>query len=167
MSRAWDKAINLGDEIRALDYCGITRAKAIEANPSEPTLLEIRCIVLGWSPKTTAPEPAGSETKQKSTSGSGNKDGKVRARIDIDFTVKPRPAPHNGTDIPVMDIDVDVDVSASIIYGSVSPYEGNTGEAQIGDMLGKIIQQKQAPGVELGGGVWRDAVKKFEKGVFA
>lgn len=166
ISRAWDRAISLGDEIRALDYCGITKAKAIESNPSEPTLLEIRCIIIGRSSKTTAPESTGSEMKRTSPSGSGNISGKARTRIDIDFTVKPR-LTHNGTDTLDMDVDVDIDVSASIIYGSVSSYEGGVGESRIGDMLGKIIQQKQAPGVKLGGGVWRDAVKKFERRVFA
>ncbi|KAG5302074.1 chromosome segregation protein [Histoplasma ohiense] len=166
ISRAWDRAISLGDEIRALDYCGITKAKAIESNPSEPTLLEIRCIIIGRSAKTTAPESTGSEIKRKSPSESGNISGKARTRIDIDFTVKPR-LTHNGTDTLDMDVDVDIDVSARIIYGSVSSYEGGVGESRIGDMLGKIIQQKQAPGVKLGGGVWRDAVKKFERGVFA
>ncbi|PGH02362.1 kinetochore protein Spc7 [Blastomyces parvus] len=162
ISRAWDKAISLGDEIRALDYCGITRVKAIEAKPSEPTLLEIRCMVLGWS----APESSGGGAKQISPSTSGNMDGKVRARIDVDFTVKPRPA-QSGKDAPDMDIDLDIDVSATIIYGSLSSYEGNASQAQIGDMLEKIIQQKQAPEAKLGGGVWRDAVKKFERRVFA
>ncbi|OJD24056.1 hypothetical protein ACJ73_04586 [Blastomyces percursus] len=168
MARAWDKAISLGDEIRALDYCGITRAKAIEAKPSEPTLLEIRCMVLGWSSATTAPESIGGDAKQKiSPSKSGNVNGKVRARVDVDFTVKPRPA-RSGKDTPGMDIDVDIDVSASIIYGSLSSYEGDAGQAQIGDMLEKIIiQQKQAPKAKLGGGLWRDAVKKFERRVFA
>ncbi|KLJ12115.1 hypothetical protein EMPG_12760 [Blastomyces silverae] len=166
ISRAWDKAISLGDEIRALDYCGITRAKAIEAKPSEPTLLEIRCMVLGWSSTTTAPESTGGDAEQISPSKSGNMDGKVRARIDVDFTVKPRSA-QSGKDTPDMDIDVDIDVSASIIYGSLSSYKGDAGQAPIGDMLEKIIQQKQAPGAKLGGGVWRDAVKKFERRVFA
>ncbi|KAL2371192.1 chromosome segregation protein [Blastomyces gilchristii SLH14081] len=165
MARAWDKAISLGDEIRALDYCGITRAKAIEAKPSEPTLLEIRCMVLGWSSTTIAPESTGGDAKQISPLKSRNVDGKVRARIDVDFTVKPRPA-QSGKDTPDMDIDVDIDVSASIIYGSLSSYEGDVGQAQIGDMLEKIIQQKQAPEAKLGGGVWRDAVKKFERRVF-
>ncbi|OAX82214.1 hypothetical protein ACJ72_03435 [Emergomyces africanus] len=166
ISRAWDKAIKLGDEIRALDFCGITRAKAIGVNPSEPTLLQIRCMVLGWPTATTNLESTRGETAQKSTSDSGSKDDNVRVRIDVDFTVKPRPA-HNGPDTTDMDIDLDIDVSASIIYGSVGSYYGNTGEAQIGDLLGKMIQQKQAPGFGLGAGVWRDAVKKFERSVFA
>ncbi|OJD18125.1 hypothetical protein AJ78_01843 [Emergomyces pasteurianus Ep9510] len=166
ISRAWDKAIRLGDEIRALDFCGITRAKAIEANPSEPTLLHVRCMVLGWFPAACRLESTGRETKQTSTPESGGKNDKVRARIDVDFTVKVRPV-HNGPDAPDMDIDVDIDVSASVIYGSVGSSYGNMGESQIGDMLGKMIQQQQAPGVRLGGGVWRDAVKKFESRMFA
>ncbi|PGH13558.1 hypothetical protein AJ79_03551 [Helicocarpus griseus UAMH5409] len=160
ISRAWDKATRLGDEIRALGYCGITRAKVVEVQPSEPTLLEIRCMVLGY---TTTSEPSGDETKRKSPS---TNDSRVRARIDVDLTAKPRPA-SNRSDTPDMDIDVDIDVSASVIYGSVSQFEGRTGEARIGDMLGKMIQQKNAPGAELGGGVWRDAVRKFERRVFA
>ncbi|ODH38725.1 hypothetical protein ACO22_02198 [Paracoccidioides brasiliensis] len=166
ISRTWDRAINLGNEIRALEYCGITTAKAPEVNPSEPTLLVIRCMVLGWSSANAEAETFRDKVKGKSSTVSENS-GRVKARVDIDFTVKPRPA-NSGTDIPDLDIEVHTDVSASIIYGSISPYEGNAGEVQIGDMLGKIIQQKNTtPGVELGGGVWRDAVRRFERRVFA
>ncbi|KAK2772099.1 hypothetical protein FQN53_004778 [Emmonsiellopsis sp. PD_33] len=165
ISRAWDKAINVGNEIRALGYCGITRAKAIDVK-SEPALLETRCMVLGWS--TTASAATTAETENETTKHKRRsctvESTRERARIDVDFIVKPRPA-SNETYPVDMDIDIDIDVAVSVVYGSVN----NGGEAQIGEFLGKMVNgQNTAPGsgMQLGGGVWRDAVRKFERRVF-
>ena len=136
-------AYSLKQEIQMLDFCGVTRCKTVDTNPSEPALLKVRCILLGQRPTSTA--------------------GKRAERLDIDFSVKPRGV-GNADSVPSVEVDIDVDVSVSKIYGFG---EGpQVPEAKICDFLTKIIQS-DGNRTRFGDGVWRDAVKELEKKLFS
>ncbi|PGH28109.1 hypothetical protein AJ80_00367 [Polytolypa hystricis UAMH7299] len=180
VSRAWEMAINLSHETRMLGYCGISRSKTVEVKPSEPALLKVRCMLLGW----TSGQQQEQQSKDSSTATTGQADngGKTRARIDVDFTVKPKqPSQASSDEGIVADVGIVVDVSARKVYGfgdwvgnggsSSSSASSRLSEQHIGEVLSKAIQRKGGDGEDaemllLGKGVWKDAVKRLERRVF-
>jgi kinetochore protein Spc7/SPC105 len=155
ISKTWDTACSLQNEIRLLEYCGVTRRKMTESKQSEPTPLIVRCILLGRLP-TTKTEEGEREAENSSPS-----------RLDIDFTVKPRLWADDGTSQSSnTDIDIDVDISVCKVYGFQHDAEHSArfSEAKIRDYLHKVIQS--SPGVQFGNGLWLDAVKSLEKKLF-
>ena len=150
ISKTWDIAYALKKEIQVLEFCGVTRCKTVGTDHSEPTLLKVRCILLGQRPSAAA----GTE--------------KTEARLDVDFTVKPRPA-GNADALPSVEADIDVDVSVSKVYG-FSNGGPQAPEAKICDFLNKMIQPNgdgRGNPVQFGDGLWRGAVKELEKKLFS
>src|SRR5438034_4996403 len=132
LSRAWDIAIALSNEIRMLGFCGVTRAKTLGIKSSEPALLKIRCILLGWSRISGSGDGTGTSLSQQTG-------GKSRTRIDIDLVVKPRPT-CKGADTTDIDLDIDVDVSVSKVYGFANDEQSDQiSEVQIADLLSVAI----------------------------
>lgn len=170
ISRSWDTVCSIRDEIRALDYCGVTKAKTIEVNPHEPALLKVRCILLGTRVelkrhRKSLSRPVGPLSAEIAS-------GQTKARLDIDFTIKPRPVvAESGRDdeLNIVDIDVDVDVSAAKVYGFSEDDGASSGmsEGQIGDFLTRLIHRQDGKDKQLGKGLWKDAVKELENKAFS
>ncbi|EAS29299.3 chromosome segregation protein [Coccidioides immitis RS] len=161
ISQTWNTISSLRNEIHMLDYCGVTKLKTVEANPGEPALLKVRCILLGFR----------TEIRRKKRSASmpivpaGNRS---KARIDVDFTIKPRPTAVKGADAePSIDVDVDIDVYGSKVYGFSNEDASDMSEEQIGEFLMQLIQRQDGRAKQFGRGLWRDAVKELEGKVFS
>jgi kinetochore protein Spc7/SPC105 len=154
ISKTWDTACSLQNEIRLLEYCGVTRRKITESKQFQPTLLIVRCILLGQLP-TTKTEEAETQTGNSSAS-----------RLDIDFKVKPRLLVDGTSQSSDMEIDIDVDVSVCKVYGFQHDAERSArfSEGKIREYLHKVIQS--GGGVQFGSGLWLDAVKSLEKKLF-
>lgn len=143
ISKAWDTACALHNEIRLLEYCGLARRKVRESKQSAPAALTTRCILLARHSTMKA------EDGEARTSAS---------RFDIDFAVKP--SHFQGTD---MDIDIEVDVSVSKVYGPLDD-AGNASrfsEGKIRDFLQKGIRGGSS--ARFGDGLWLDTVRALEE----
>ncbi|EEP77478.1 predicted protein [Uncinocarpus reesii 1704] len=161
ISRTWSTASSMRNEICMLGYCGVTKSKTVEANPGEPALLKVRCILLGYRTETK-------RHKKSPLAPIVPVGGKCKARIDVDFTIKPRPVlAKSEIEGHEVEVDVDVDVSAGKIYGfSKSDDELDMSEERIGEFLTQLVQRQDGKGKAFGKGLWRDAVKELERKVF-
>ncbi|KAF3480634.1 uncharacterized protein GIQ15_05981 [Arthroderma uncinatum] len=153
IAKSWGIAASLREEIRMLGYCGITTTKSAGINPSEPTLLKVRCMLLGWVGDKKTPSVDQSQS---------DKDGRIRVRIDIDFTVKPKNHSKQLEDLS-FDIGIDVDASASRVYGLDNCSDSSKSDSHLSDFLAKSIDKSP---VTLGNGLWRAAVKALGENIF-
>ncbi|WEW59661.1 hypothetical protein PRK78_005140 [Emydomyces testavorans] len=160
ISQTWDTLSSIRHEIRMLAYCGVTTSKTIGVTPSEPALLKVRCILLGF--RTEPKRHKKSPSVQIAATG----DKKSKARLDIDFTIKPRPVvgQRRGEE-PGIGIVVDVDVSAGKIYGFSNDNSSDMSEQRIGEFVTQLIQRQDGKGKQFGKGLWKDAVKELERKV--
>lgn len=154
VSGSWDLALGLGEEIRMLGFCGVTRPTMVggDKSASDAEVLEIRCILLGWVSNNTDGKK---KVKQETAVGT-----KVRARVNVDLTVKS--FIQHGSEPGEASLDVDVGVSTAKAYGFGET--SNISESQMSDMLRKLICGGQK--AELGSGVWCNAVRELEGKVF-
>ncbi|KAM5456786.1 hypothetical protein MaudCBS49596_001027 [Microsporum audouinii] len=153
IARSWETAKSLREEIRMLGYCGVITTKPAGPDPSKPTLLNIRCTLLGWVKDKD--RPARIDLYH-------NKGERTRARIDIDFTVKPNNQSKQA-DCSNADIDIDVDVTACRVYGFGGLNGSQTPDSQLSDMLAKLMDKSPK---SFGSGLWRATVKTVEEKVF-
>lgn len=152
VSEAWDLVLNLEEETRMLEFCGVTKLTLLEAE--EKPSLRARCTLLG--------APASSKTNRK---------GNTARRIDIDFAVKTRVLQKHKNEIGVMDLETDV--IATKVYGFGSSNQSGLSEDQMRDIIyqelgaGKKSKSAQdASAVQLGNGVWCRAVRSLTGTVF-
>ncbi|KAK2865105.1 hypothetical protein FQN49_003909, partial [Arthroderma sp. PD_2] len=154
IAKSWGIATSLREEVRMLGYCGIITTKLIGVDPSEPTLLNVRCMLLGWV--------KGNNTLEGADQSQSDKNGKTRARIDIDFSVKPKNLGKQVEDSSI-DVDIDVDASASRVYGFDGCKDSQTSDSHLGDLLVKLMEKSPN---SFGDGLWRSAVKCLEEKIF-
>ncbi|EAU35472.1 conserved hypothetical protein [Aspergillus terreus NIH2624] len=144
VSEAWNTMLNLEEETRMLEFCGVTKLKLLEAE--DQLSLRARCTLLE---AVAAPKP----TKKGQNTGF--------KRIDVDFAVKTR-VTQNSTAGEIGTMDFETDVIASKVYGfgvSKGPSEN-----EMQDLLRNELGGKKA--VALGDGVWSKAVQMLTGTVF-
>lgn len=167
ISNAWDFVLDLEEETRMLEFCGVTKLKLLEVG-DRPSL-RARCTILGSSPSSTTPAKNKNKTKNPSSVGDTR-------RIDIDFAVRTHVlAKHedNETDtnnaaVEIGIMDLETDVIASKVYGFGAANDVGISEDQMRDILCREIEEKSAggDGVQLGKGVWSRAVRMLTGTVF-
>ncbi|PLB45509.1 Spc7-domain-containing protein [Aspergillus steynii IBT 23096] len=147
ISEAWDLMLNLEEEARMLEFCGVTKLKLSESD-DHPSL-RARCTLLQTLPAASNP------TKKTSSP----------RRIDVDFAVKTRVVPPAPDSAPgsVGALDFETDVLASKVYG----FQNGSGlsESEMQKILSTQLGGKDS-GLQLGGGVWSNAVQKLTGTVF-
>lgn len=148
ISQAWDLMLNLEEEARMLEFCGVTKLKLSDSDDTPS--LRARCTLL-------QPLPAGDKSSKK-PSASGSR------RIDVDFAVKTRviPTPDSAPG-SVGVLDFETDVLASKVYG----FQNNSGlsETEMQKILSTQLGGTDS-GPQLGGGVWSKAVQALTGTVF-
>ncbi|KAK2749898.1 hypothetical protein FQN57_005315 [Myotisia sp. PD_48] len=162
IASTWKRSQLLREEIRLLGYCGVTHSQAIEPNISEPTLLKVRCMLLGHMNNTASPS-SGSGMHQKF-----EEKMKAQARVDVEFNIKLKMMNVTADDASNLgiDVDVDVDVSAISIYGFGNTKSVKMSDSQMSDFLANSIHQKSQLQVTFGRGLWKSAVNALEKNIF-
>ena len=161
ISEAWDLVLNLEEETRMLEFCGVTKLNLLEVE-DKPSL-RARCTLLGANPSS----------KKAPQNGKGKGNG--TRRIDIDFAVKTHVLQKHKSDangarsIGVMDLETDV--IATKIYGFDSGNQGGISEDQMRDILCQQIgasgkSKDVKAGVQLGDGVWSRAVRMLTGTIF-
>ena len=166
VSRSWDLALGLGEEIRMLGFCGVTRPTMVDdgSSNSETKIVKIRCILLGWVSNSVGGVQDGKK-KGKQQPTPAPTVARVRARVNVDFVVKAAIHRNASEDPGDVKLDVDIDVSVSKAYGfSETSSASGISEAQMGHMLRKLIADGQK--TVLGSGVWGTAVRELEGKVF-
>ncbi|KAH8423105.1 kinetochore-microtubule binding complex subunit SPC105 [Aspergillus melleus] len=148
ISEAWDLMLNLEEEARMLEFCGVTKLKLSESD-DQPSL-RARCTLLQSL-------PAGSKSKASTASGP--------RRIDVDFAVKTRviSPPDSAPPGSVGVLDFETNVLASKVYGFQK--ESGMSESEMQKFLSKELGAKGS-GLQLGGGVWSKAVQMLTGTVF-
>ncbi|KAI5287763.1 hypothetical protein KEM54_005759 [Ascosphaera aggregata] len=144
VARDWDRAMLLHDEIRYLQFCGVTRTRAV--NESQ---IRVRCTLISSTDK--GQQPPTSEDDRTT----GESTYFPKSRTDIDFIVSPKV-------INDREIDVDVMVSAIAVYGV------DTGKAeQMTEFLTRRVERSRdkASNAETGKVCWCDAIRQCEKTV--
>lgn len=162
ISQAWDLVLDLEEEARMLEFCGVTKLKLLEVEDTPS--LRARCTILG----SVSSSSKGSKIPKKvQTAANTANNGTGIRRIDIDFAVKTRilnaDGSNNNDSVGVMDLETDV--IASKVYGFGSRNESGLSEAQMRDILASEIGGEKA-GVQLGNGVWSRAVRMLTGTVF-
>lgn len=155
ISDGWNLARHLEEEIRVLDFNGVTRTNLMEKADGGPQL-RVRCILVG-----------------------AVKAGEQRnARVDVDFHVTARVVRHqqdDNTEGPEK-LDVNIDVTLSKVYGfnDTGPKNKGLTESQMRDIVLQHLgiatkgQKKVAPPTSnLGDGVWGHSVRKLVGNVFS
>jgi kinetochore protein Spc7/SPC105 len=150
ISNAWNSVLNLEEEARMLEFCGVTKLKL--SDDEDKLSLRARCTLLGTDPaegrKTPAPKSKSNSTKRTSNE---------KRRIDVDFAVRTRVVQGNEPgDIGYLDFETDV--IASKVYGFGSGNDLGMSETEMRSILCKEMGEKTA-GVQLGNGVWSKAVR--------
>lgn len=167
ISEAWDLVLDLEEETRMLEFCGVTKLKLLEVQ--DKPALRARCTLLGTSAgKASKKTP----TKPKNTTANDTR------RIDIDFAVRTRILPQKQEDDDtaaggqIGTMDVETDVIASKIYGFGTGNTAGLSEDQMREILSREIGHKKSTtgggggGVQLGNGVWSRAVRMLTGTVF-
>ena len=160
ISEAWDLVIDLEEETRMLEFCGVTKLKLLEVQ--DKPALRARCTLLGTS--------AGKASKKTPTKAK-NTTSETR-RIDIDFAVRTRillPKQEDGDNGSgqIGTMNVETDVIASKIYGFGTGNTAGLSEDQMQEILSREIGHKKSTGgVQLGNGVWSRAVRTLTGTVF-
>lgn len=175
ISEAWDLVLDLEEETRMLEFCGVTKLKLLEVQ--DKPALRARCTLLGTSSSTTAGKASKkTPTKAKNTTTATSE----TRRIDIDFAVRTRIFPQkqeDGDNAPagsgeIGTMDVETDVIASKIYGFGTGNTAGLSEDQMREILSREIGHKKSTtggsggGVQLGNGVWSRAVRMLTGTVF-
>lgn len=161
ISEAWNLAVTLEEEMRMLEFNGVTKVTLMEKEGAEPAL-RARCILLG-----------------------GMTSGEQPCRVDVDFIVTPRVVSQkNKTNAEGEAIgerlELDIDVALSKVYG-FGNHNGSAGvglsESRMRDIImqnpaiaspgKKKISSKLTSGSGLGHGVWGQAVRDLAGKVFA
>lgn len=162
ISNAWDLVLDLEEETRMLEFCGVTKLKLLDVG-DKPSL-RARCTILGSSPPPTTGKNK-NKTKNQASGGSTR-------RIDIDFAVRTRVlAKHEDNDADTANaameigiMDLETDVIASKVYGFGAANDAGISEDQMRDILCREIGDRKSgggdgDGVQLGNGVWSRAVR--------
>ena len=172
ISEAWDLVLDLEEETRMLEFCGVTKLKLLEVQ--DKPALRARCTLLGTS--TAGKASKKTPTKAKNTTTTTTNDTR---RVDIDFAVKTRILPQKQEDGDTASagsgeigtMDVETDVIASKIYGFGTGNTAGLSEDQMREILSREIGHKESTagaggGVQLGNGVWSRAVRMLTGTVF-
>ncbi|OJK03031.1 hypothetical protein ASPACDRAFT_10238, partial [Aspergillus aculeatus ATCC 16872] len=158
IAQAWDLTLQLEEEARLLEFCGVTKLKLLEGNDSASAKkcstpsLRARCTLLGPAPPPSAPSSA-------------------NCRIDVDFAVRTRiiSSPQDSAAAGALgQLDLQTDVLASKVYGFTAQSSGIS-ETEMRSILNKGLSGSgtSAEGkMQLGRGVWRTAVRKLTGTVF-
>ncbi|KAL4891777.1 hypothetical protein BDV59DRAFT_181737 [Aspergillus ambiguus] len=148
VSEAWNTMLNLEEEARMLEFCGVTKLKLLEAE--DRLSLRARCTLLEAIPASAKPTKKAQNTGFK--------------RIDVDFAVKTRVTQGDGGSIGAMELETDV--IASKVYGfGVSNKGQGPSENEMQNLLRNELGGKKS-GVTLGHGVWSKAVQLLSGTVF-
>ncbi|KAJ9299219.1 hypothetical protein DTO271G3_2841 [Paecilomyces variotii] len=143
ISEAWDLALTVEEEIRQLEFCGVTKLRLTKDEVD--SLLRARCTILGDAPSTAMPK---------------------KSRVDVDFNVRMRVV-DDGTVDPgdIGHLRLEIEALGSKVYGFGSGDQGGVSENQMKDILRKETQGNRS-GLEFGKGVWRKAVHELAGRVF-
>jgi kinetochore protein Spc7/SPC105 len=145
LSQAWNLGLSLEEEIRVLEFCGVTKPKLIRKGAQAS--LKTRCIVLG--DLTSVPGTA--------------KLARHKGRIDVDIIITPHVRKTTG-DLGKFELDSDVVVSK--VYGFGSDNSVGMSETQMRDLIWKIIENKNNSHLELETSTWGKAVRELAAQVF-
>lgn len=156
ISNAWNSVLNLEEEARMLEFCGVTKLKLSE--DEDKLSLRARCTLLGTDPAEGGKTPA---PKSKSTKRPPSNE---KRRIDVDFAVRTRVVQGNEPG-DIGSLDFETDVIASKVYGFGSGNDLGMSETEMRTILCKEMGEKTA-GVQLGNGVWSKAVRMLTGTVF-
>ncbi|KAL1884866.1 hypothetical protein Plec18167_001521 [Paecilomyces lecythidis] len=143
IAKAWNLALGVEEEIRQLEFCGVTKLRLTKDETD--SLLRARCTILGDNGSAAMPK---------------------KRRIDVDFNVRMRIADDdtvNPEDIGPLRLEIEA--LGSKVYGFGSGDRSGVSENQMKDILRKETQGNRS-GLELGKGVWRKAVHELAGRVF-
>ncbi|RHZ54615.1 kinetochore-microtubule binding complex subunit SPC105 [Aspergillus thermomutatus] len=147
ISNAWNSVLNLEEEARMLEFCGVTKLRLSE--DEDKLSLRARCTLLGTDTAEGRKTPAPKSTKKPASS--------EKRRIDVDFAVRTRVVQGNEPG-DIGSLDFETDVIASKVYGFGSGNDLGMSETEMRTILCKEIGEKTA-GVQFGNGVWSKAVR--------
>ncbi|KAL1966659.1 hypothetical protein VTN77DRAFT_4070 [Rasamsonia byssochlamydoides] len=159
ISEAWNLALTLEEEMRMLEFNGVTKVTLMEKEGARPSL-RARCILLG---NMTPGEPL------------------RNARVDVDFIVTPRIVGQknkgNAGEAIGDKLELDVDVALSKVYGFGNHDGAGLSESRMRDIIlqspamssqgKKKIPSELTSGSGLGHGVWGQAVRDLAVKVFS
>ncbi|GFF47829.1 kinetochore protein spc7 [Aspergillus udagawae] len=154
ISNAWNSVLNLEEEARMLEFCGVTKLRLSE--DEDKLSLRARCTLLGADTAENRKTPASKSTKKHASNG--------KRRIDVDFAVRTRIVQGNESR-DVGSLGFETDVIASKVYGFGSGNDLGMSETEMRTILCKEMGEKTA-GVQLGSGVWSKAVRMLTGTVF-
>lgn len=143
ISEAWNLALTVEEEIRQLEFCGVTKLRLTK--DESDSFLRARCTVLGDTGSTSMPK---------------------KSRVDVDFNVRMRVADDGALDPEdLRPLRLEIEALGSKVYGFGSENQSGVSENQMRDILRKETQGNRS-GVEFGKGVWRKAVHELAGRVF-
>lgn len=149
LANSWDLAYQVEEEIRVLNYYGVTKTALID-NADSSLSSRARCILIGTV-------GVGQEAKQ--------------ARVDVDFCVIPRvdQSMEDGSDGVVEKLQLHTEVAVSRIYGF--PEEGShkkvLSDAEMRDVILRKLGLKSKGVANLGKGSWGRSVGELALKVFS
>ncbi|KAJ5888293.1 hypothetical protein N7495_008334 [Penicillium taxi] len=153
ISTAWDRTLGLENEVRMLEFCGVTRLTL--SDPKDVSLsLRARCTILGNTVGSSTPARKGSSAKHNGIK-----------RIDVDFTVRTHINPGDQDAQEIGSLDFDMEVLATKIYGFGAGNKSGLPDDEMQSILGKELDG-QSGTYQLGNGVWCKAVQQLTASVF-
>lgn len=157
ISTAWDRALGLENEVRMLEFCGVTRLILSSPTPTDTSSLSLRarCTLLGNAAISSTPGRKGAAAKNNGAK-----------RIDVDFTVRTLvSAPADSKELGSLEFDIET--LATKVYGFGAGNKSGLSGKEMTSILGKGLKVKEGDvEKQLGDGVWCKAVRMLTGSAF-
>lgn len=164
VSETWDRVLDLEEEARMLQYCGVTRLDITEENDGNGNkpYLRARCTLLSRK----SPGAQTTSTKRRKSFAASEK----RKRVDVDFVIRTR-IESSGPGGTIGTMGFETDVTATKVYGfGPGADESGLSEGQMRDVLCKELglssEEEKGVSQQLGEGAWWKAVQALDGIVF-
>lgn len=152
ISNAWNLTYQLEEEIRVLNFQGVTKAVLLEKADVGPAL-RVRCILVG---------------------SSGTEKGQQQSRMDVDFHITSRPSQYKddaGKEVEKLALDTDVTITK--VYGFTQSKK-TLSDGQMRDAIlhhlgiaSKGKKELKSQPAKLGQGLWGNSVGALVSKAFA
>lgn len=152
ISDAWSLAYQLEEEIRVLNFQGVTKAVLLEKADAGP-VLRVRCILVG---------------------SAGAEDAQQRSRVDVDFHITPRISQQkDDAGKEAGNLTLDTDVAITKVYGFTQSKK-TLSDGQMRDAIlhhlgtaSKGKKESKSQPAKLGQGLWGKSVGALVSKAFA
>ncbi|KAH8700898.1 hypothetical protein BGW36DRAFT_138021 [Talaromyces proteolyticus] len=156
MSDGWNLTQKLEEEIRVLNFQGVTKTMLVEKPDAEPTL-RARCILVG---------SIGAGEEQK------------RARVDVDFHITPRLSQHKDDGAnETQKLEVGTDIALTKVYGFGNNHTKGLSDTQMREVIlyhlgvsskgKKVSPELKQPQPTVGQGLWSKSVQALASKLFS